>query len=41
MKRKVSKTWKRAKKVVSRMGKDLNRSPLARATRGQRTKGFI
>ena len=32
---------RRASKVVKGMGKDLNRSPLGRAARGKRTKGFI
>jgi len=32
---------KKAGKIVKRMGKDLSKSPLARATRGKHTKGFI
>lgn len=36
-KRKIMKT---AKKVVKQMGTDLNKSPLGRATKGKRTRGF-
>lgn len=32
---------KKAKKMVRGMGKDLHKSPLARATVGKHTKGFI
>ena len=32
---------KRAGKIVRGMGKDLHKSPLGRAARGKRTKGFI
>ena len=33
--------YKKARKAVNRMGKDLSKSPLARAGRGKHTRGFI
>lgn len=31
---------KKANKVIKRMGKDFAKTPLARAARGKRTRGF-
>jgi len=45
MKRKAARgkrsLWGKAKRVVKGMGKDLYKSPLGRASRGQHTRGFI
>lgn len=32
---------RKARKVVNKMGSDFRKSPLARASRGKHTKGFI
>jgi len=37
---KTKKIIRTASKVVKRLGRDLNRSPVGRASRGKRTKGF-
>jgi len=31
----------KAKRVARQMGKDLNKSPLGRAVKGKRTRGFL
>jgi len=38
--RKKKTLWSRAKKTVRTMGKDLRRSPLGRASRGKKTRGY-
>ena len=37
---KTKKILKTAGKLVKQMGKDMQKSPLGRAARGKRTKGF-
>lgn len=37
---KTKKIIKTAGKLVKRMGKDLNKSPVGRASRGKRTRGY-
>lgn len=32
---------KKATKIVKQLGKDLNRSPVGRASRGKRTRGYF
>jgi len=33
--------WKRAGKTLKKMERDFSKTPLARAARGKRTRGFI
>ena len=40
--KKKKKSWlKQASKAVNRMGKDFSKTPLARAARGKKTRGYI
>jgi len=39
--RKKKSLLKRAERVVRKMGRDLGRSPLGRAARGKRTRGYF
>lgn len=38
---KTKKLWSKIKKTTKRLGRDLGKSPLGRASRGKHTRGFI
>jgi len=38
---KMRSLWRKARKSAKRLGHDFSKTPLARASRGKKTKGFI